>query len=392
MRFGDFLRATVLLSAGAATLLAALAVIGLSREYDRTLANGEKPEWRENIDFPSELFEMEERAKQRFTDITFDQDIPPQVESGVAISSVVELSRVAWQKFVDNFDRFRSDLMTDCLVIAQSRYGADRLMKYRGTMGWEPVGDFTGADLRNQTDVVVKQSATNLQTRPQIDLIASYTLAGAAGNFNPNFVNPLGSSNSSLTLNQAIANLNQITMQDYPNLPQIQPVVITQTPPIPDYLVGGYGSALGNLFANRFPTFRVGLQFNLPLFGDKTAKAQFGRSLVEGDRLKTQREQLEQNIQVDVRNALQSVRTAEARLRAAAISRENSVKQYESEQRKLDNGQSDVYRVLERQTAVTVARSNELRAQTELNKAIADLQRATGNSLKANNVEARLRH
>jgi hypothetical protein len=37
MRFGDFLRATVLLSAGAATLLAALAVIGLAREYDRTL-------------------------------------------------------------------------------------------------------------------------------------------------------------------------------------------------------------------------------------------------------------------------------------------------------------------------------------------------------------------
>jgi hypothetical protein len=37
VRFGDFLRATVLLSAGSATLLAALAVIGLSREYDRTL-------------------------------------------------------------------------------------------------------------------------------------------------------------------------------------------------------------------------------------------------------------------------------------------------------------------------------------------------------------------
>ena len=37
------------------------------------------------------------------------------------------------------------------------------------------------------------------------------------------------------------------------------------------------------------------------------------------------------------------------------------------------------------------ARSAELRAQTELNKAIAELQRATGNSLKANNVEARLR-
>jgi hypothetical protein len=37
VRFGDFLRATVLLSAGSATLLAALTVITLSREYDRTL-------------------------------------------------------------------------------------------------------------------------------------------------------------------------------------------------------------------------------------------------------------------------------------------------------------------------------------------------------------------
>jgi hypothetical protein len=37
VRFGDFLRATVLLSAVAATLLGALAVIGLSLEYDSTL-------------------------------------------------------------------------------------------------------------------------------------------------------------------------------------------------------------------------------------------------------------------------------------------------------------------------------------------------------------------
>ena len=36
-------------------------------------------------------------------------------------------------------------------------------------------------------------------------------------------------------------------------------------------------------------------------------------------------------------------------------------------------------------------RSNELRARTELNKAIAELERATGNSLKANNIEANLK-
>jgi outer membrane protein len=235
----------------------------------------------------------------------------------------------------------------------------------------------------------VDQKFYREQTRPQVDFVASYTLTGAAGTFNPNVVNPIG--NTTPTINQAIFNLNQITAQNYPDLGQIPLLPVSQTPPLPDYLKGGYGAAVSNLFQNRYPTYRVGLQFNLPLFGDRTSHAQLGRSLVEGERLQTQREQLEQTIQVDVRNALQALRTAEARLRAAAISRENSVKQYESEQRKLDAGQSDVYKVLERQTALTQARSNELRAQTELNKAISDLQRATGNSLKANNVEARLR-
>ena len=37
MRFGDFLKATVLLSAGCATLLATVTVLGISREGDRVL-------------------------------------------------------------------------------------------------------------------------------------------------------------------------------------------------------------------------------------------------------------------------------------------------------------------------------------------------------------------
>ncbi len=242
-----------------------------------------------------------------------------------------------------------------------------------------------------QRDInALEQRFNREQTKPQIDLIANYTLTGAAGTFNPNAVNPIGG-NTTPTLNQVIANVNILSAQVNPPLPPIDQIPISPSPTLPDNLIGGAGTALGNLFANRYPTLRVGVQFNLPLFGDKTAKANLGRSLVQGEQIRTQRTQLEQNIQVEVRNALQAIRTAEARLRSAGISRENSQRQYESEQRKLDAGQTDVFRVLERQTALITARSNELRAQTELNKAIADLQRATGNSLKANNVEARLR-
>ena len=212
------------------------------------------------------------------------------------------------------------------------------------------------------------------QKKPQIDLVASYSSSGIGGTQNPNFRSPFArecATGDTACLDEQIR--QQLATQNLLNS------------------IGGGSSGITDIFSNKYPTFRVGVQFNLPLFGDKTSRAQYGRSLVESERLDTQREQLEQNIQVDVRNSLQSLRTAEARLRAAAIARENSVKQYDSEQRKLDAGQSDIYKVLERQTALTTARSNELRAQTELNKSIADLQRATGNSLKANNVEARLR-
>jgi HAE1 family hydrophobic/amphiphilic exporter-1 len=217
-------------------------------------------------------------------------------------------------------------------------------------------------------------------TKPQIDLTASYSSAGIGGSRNPNFRSPFTQVCDSTTQTQA----QYLACLANQQLQAQQQAAFLQS-------IGGAGTTYTDIFANKYPTFRVGVTFNLPLFGDRTSHAQLGRSLVEGERLQTQREQIEQNIQVDVRNALQALRTAEARLRAAAIARENSVKQYDSEQRKLDAGQSDVYKVLERQTALTNARSSELRAQTELNKAIADLQRATGSSLKANNVEARLR-
>ncbi len=215
---------------------------------------------------------------------------------------------------------------------------------------------------KDQKDInAVDQRYYRDQKKPQIDLIASYNSSGVGGNQNPRFSSPFPlpcTSNPTSPACQAqLANLSLLT-----------------------------GNPFGGIFQNRYPTFRVGINISLPLFGDKTASAQLGKSLVESEKIETQREQIEQGIQVDVRNALQAIRTAEARLRAAAIARENTAKQYDSEQRKLDAGQSDVYKVLDRQTALTMARSNELRARTELNKAIADLERATGNSLKANDV------
>ena len=217
------------------------------------------------------------------------------------------------------------------------------------------------------------------QTKPAIDLVGTYGVNGLAGSISTAGVNPFTASN--LQVRQRVDELSLLAGLE--PLPVVPPQTFS-----PD-LLGGFGQSLSSLAANRYGTFRLGVQLSLPL-RNRTAEAQLGRALVEGERIGTQREQLEQTIQVEVRNALQGMRSAEARLRAAVATREANEQQFASEQRKLDAGQSTVFLVLERQTALTEVRALELRAQTDLNKAIADLQRATGNALSVNSIVVRV--
>ncbi len=157
------------------------------------------------------------------------------------------------------------------------------------------------------------------QTKPAIDLVGSYGMVGLAG-ASSGAANPITASSSQLrdAVNRLLINAGFDRLPDPP----------AQT--ISPFLLGGYDQSLQNLLSNRFNNFRVGVQINLPL-RNRTAQAQLGRSLVEGQRIATQREQLEQSVQVDVRNALQVVRSAEARLRSAVIARQASEQQYQSE-------------------------------------------------------------
>lgn len=217
------------------------------------------------------------------------------------------------------------------------------------------------------------------QKKPAVDLVGSYGMVGLAGAISGG-TNPFTESSVQLraAVNKLLGNAGFDLLPD-PPLQTISP-----------NLLGGYSQSVTNLLGNRFHNLRVGVQINLPL-RNRTAEAQYGRSLVEAQRIATQREQLEQTIQVEVRNALQAMRSAEARLQAAVATRAANEQQLTSEQRKLDAGQSTTFLVLERQTALTATLGAELKAQTDLNKAIADLQRATGNALRVNSVVVSVR-
>jgi outer membrane protein TolC len=187
------------------------------------------------------------------------------------------------------------------------------------------------------------------QTKPQIDLVGTYTSQGLAGT-------PTAASLDTSGNTVVIPNLQ-----------------------------GGIINSLGNLFQNDYPTYRIGVNISLP-WGNHTAKANLGRSLAEGERIANQRQQAEQTVEADVRNALEAIRAAEARLSAAAAGREAANKLYESEQRQFRAGTTTLFLVLQRQQDLLSARGRELLAQTQLNRAISDFYRATGTTLKVNNI------
>ena len=213
------------------------------------------------------------------------------------------------------------------------------------------------------------------QTKPQLDLIASYTTNGLSGT--PALLGNPFSATTTLLLDR----VNVLS-----GLAGIPAVAIPPTAGLPPFLDGGYFQSLKNLFSNDFRTFRFGVAFNFPL-KNRLAEGQLGRAVAEGRKIGAQRKTLEQNIEVEVRNAVQAVETARLRVETAKASREAAAKQSESEQRRFQAGLSTTYFVLERQNNLSSAQGRELKAMTDYSKAVSELQRVMGTTLTTNNVQ-----
>jgi outer membrane protein TolC len=214
-------------------------------------------------------------------------------------------------------------------------------------------------------------------TRPQVNLIGSYSSAGLAGTQAALGPNPLTGGFAPL-----IDRLNTLS-----TAAGLQPIALPSfgssgAPPI---FVGSYGQSLSNLWAGSFPTTQVQLSIAIPV-RNSTAEANLGRSLLEGRRVKNQTEQIEQSIQADVRNAMQRVQSAQLRLDAARVARESAEEQYNSEQRQFRAGTSTLFLVQQRQTTMITARSQERRVEADLGEAIASFELATAAILREHNI------
>ncbi len=149
--------------------------------------------------------------------------------------------------------------------------------------------------------------------------------------------------------------------------------------------VGGYGQDLGNLFKVQNREINVGVAISFPSH-THTAKANIAAAEIQKQQLEASYRSEDQAIEMDVRNAAQSVDTAQKRVVAARLARESAEQQLAGEQKLYDVGRSTTFLLLQRQTELTSARTNEIQAETDYSKALADLQRATASTLRVNNV------
>ncbi len=189
------------------------------------------------------------------------------------------------------------------------------------------------------------------QTKPRIDLTGTFTTTGQAGTPVPVFDQDGNPVPSNVRENQR----------------------------------GGYFRNFGNVLSLDTRDVVVGLTIQIPL-KNRTAEANLASVRIEREQLAASTRSQEQIVEVDVRNAAQAVETARRRVLAARAARENAELQLSGERRLYQVGRSTTFLLFQRENALVNARNQELRAETDYNKALADLQRATSTTLRANNV------
>jgi outer membrane protein len=148
---------------------------------------------------------------------------------------------------------------------------------------------------------------------------------------------------------------------------------------------GGYGTALGQIFRNNFPTYSVGLQLTLPL-RNRIAQADAVRDQLQVRQTQLRRQQFEDQVRLEVADAYVAMQQARAAYDAAVQSRILQEQSVKVEQKTFDVGLATNYLVIQYQTYLAQARSTEVAAKGAYAKARVALDRATASTLEANQV------
>ncbi len=137
------------------------------------------------------------------------------------------------------------------------------------------------------------------------------------------------------------------------------------------------GDALDTALTYDFPTYRAALNFSVPI-GNTTARYAERAAWAEIRRARLTYDQIETNVVADVRAAVRDVLFAVEAVRATRKSLELAERQLVAEQARYAVDQSTTFQVLQFQTDLSTALSNERRARVTFARSLVRLQSAQG--------------
>ena len=149
--------------------------------------------------------------------------------------------------------------------------------------------------------------------------------------------------------------------------------------------VGGYGTALDQIFTRKNPTYGIGIQLTLPL-RNRVAQADMVRDQLQLRQAQVRERQLRNQVQLEVEDALIAMRRARAAHDAAVETLTLQEQSLALEQIRFNEGVSTSFFVIQYESFVAQARSTELVAKSSYFKARAALERAVGSILDDNHV------
>lgn len=196
------------------------------------------------------------------------------------------------------------------------------------------------------------QKAAQNQLLPRLDFVGSFGLNGLGG-----------------------TNAGPIQVGDF---------VINADPRVSD----GYNSALSLLVDGRFYHYHAGVRIEVPI-NNAAAKAQYTQSRIEAERSRLSLRQLEENVTLEIKNAIDNVRSHLLGIEATRVARELAEENVRNQQARFDVGLATTKDLIDFQERLTRAEQAEIAALTLYNTDLAELRRVDGTLLDHRNVQLR---
>jgi len=162
-----------------------------------------------------------------------------------------------------------------------------------------------------------------------------------------------------------------------------------------DYGQAGSGTtsadALGGIRSGTSPFFSFGAELRIPLAGNWAASANYKAGKAALNQSLVHFKQLERDVMVQIGTAVQTAETRLAQVDKTKQSREFAETALEAEQKKLQNGKSTEFVIVQLQRDLTSARLAEVQALVDYNKALAALALREGTIIEQNHLELQVK-